>query len=162
MPHHQLSTDRVGALILTNPGFCGYTGQPLHSDKDRSVFRTGDLGAIDADGYVSISGRLKNVLITAMGRNISPEWIESRLISPAAISQALVYGDGDDTLSALIVPSGDASAVSGAIESINVTLPEYARVHQWRVVPAFSVSNGQLATNGKIIRDRITRQYGIH
>ncbi len=67
--------------------------------------RTGDLASIDDDGFVTITGRLKDVIITAGGKNISPQLIENRLKESQFIDQICIIGDRRKYLSALIVPS---------------------------------------------------------
>ncbi len=105
LPHHQVTIDqsiigqstigqstivqptveRAGEIRLKNPGYSGYTGFSGSTDWQSHVLCTGDLGTIDADGYVTIAGRFNNLLITSMGRNVSPEWIEALLVSHSSI-----------------------------------------------------------------------------
>jgi len=65
---------------------------------------TGDLGAIDADGFLSITGRKKDLIITSGGKNVAPSEIERLLTSDPLIEQAVACGDGRRFISALIVP----------------------------------------------------------
>ena len=65
-------------------------------------FRTGDLGEIDEDGYVSITGRKKDLIITAGGKNVSPGPLEDRMRSHTLVSQAVVIGDGRSYITALL------------------------------------------------------------
>ncbi|MCK4739465.1 MAG: long-chain fatty acid--CoA ligase [Deltaproteobacteria bacterium] len=67
-------------------------------------FLTGDLGHFDSDGFLSITGRKKDTLITSTGKNISPQKIETLLTTDEFIKEALVYGDGRPHLVALIIP----------------------------------------------------------
>lgn len=71
-------------------------------------FHTGDLGKVDEDGFVYITGRKKEILVTSGGKNIAPVYLESLLTEEPLILQAVVFGDGRDYLSALIVPNAAA------------------------------------------------------
>ncbi|MCP2338474.1 AMP-dependent synthetase/ligase [Actinomadura rupiterrae] len=71
-------------------------------------FHTGDLGELDADGYLKITGRKKEILVTAAGKNVAPAPLEDRLRACPLISQALVVGDGRKFISALITLDEEA------------------------------------------------------
>ncbi|HPJ94326.1 MAG TPA: long-chain fatty acid--CoA ligase [Deltaproteobacteria bacterium] len=72
---------------------------------DDGFFRTGDIAEIDSDGYVKITGRIKDLIITSGGKNISPQNIENSLKASPFIEQVAIIGDNRKYLSALIVPS---------------------------------------------------------
>ena len=91
-----------GEIVVEGPSVMdGYLGG---AEADR-VWRTGDLGAIDADGYLTVHGRKDNLLVTALGRNVSPEWIETLLLSDSRIGLCMVFGHGESHLTALLAPS---------------------------------------------------------
>jgi long-subunit acyl-CoA synthetase (AMP-forming) len=140
-----------GAVMLGSLGAGGAEALP-----DGEV-ATGDLGRIDADGFVYVEGRAKNMLITSLGRNVSPEWVERELLAQPAIGQALVFGDARPWLFALLVPSGaavTAAELTAAVAQANRGLPEYAQVRRWQMAPApFSVADGSLTANGRPRRD---------
>lgn len=126
-------------------------------------FATGDIGEIDRDGFLYVTGRKKNVLITSFGRNVSPEWPESVLQSFPEIAQVMVYGDGQPQLSALIVPGRPDYAIhtlQAVIDRANQSLPDYARIGQWHALDKpFSVSDGLLTANGRPRREQILAFY---
>ena len=66
---------------------------------------TGDVGNIDEDGYLFITDRKKDIIVTSGGKNVAPTEIERLLISDPCIDQAVVYGDGRQFISAIIVPN---------------------------------------------------------
>lgn len=137
-------------IVICNPGFLGYVGTP-HT----GPYATGDLGQIDKDGFISITGRKKNILITSYGRNVSPEWVESALLAQPEILQAFVYGEAQPHLSALIVPSAPQANISAAVTRANATLPDYARIRGIMPTHPFTLQDGSLTGNGRMRRQHI-------
>ncbi|AGH98803.1 AMP-binding protein [Micavibrio aeruginosavorus] len=149
LPH--VKTDIIdGEIVILNPAFLGYVGAP-HA----GIFKTGDLGTLDDDGFLSVTGRRKNVLITSFGRNVAPEWVESKLLSFPDIAQAFVYGDGQAHLSALIVPSRPDVEIAAVVDRVNKDLPDYARISDFSMTAPFTPADGTLTGNGRMRRDRI-------
>ncbi|WP_020653183.1 AMP-binding protein [Massilia niastensis] len=113
---------------------------------------TGDLGHLDRDGFLHVEGRKKDVLITAYGRNVSPEWPEAALAGTGALAQALVVGEAQPYLAALVVPSAPGvgpDRIQQAVDAVNADLPDYARVRRWIAVPPFTTANGLATANGR-------------
>ncbi len=154
--HRRIHIDAGGEILLDAPGFLGYCGD-AHAPP--SPYRTGDLGRLDADGYLYVEGRSKHVLITSMGRNVSPEWVEAALTGDGTIVQALVHGDGERMLSALVVSRGSDAAIGAAVTEANAGLPDYARIGAWRRVPPFTREGGLLTGNGKPRRAAVLARY---
>jgi pyrroloquinoline quinone (PQQ) biosynthesis protein C len=150
-----LSVADDGEILIHGPVCLGSIGAPATA----GPYRSGDIGRVDSDGRIWIEGRKSNLIITSHGRNISPEWVEGALLAKPAIAQAMVYGDGEAALGALIVPASDNADIDAAIKSANAELPAYARIADFRIVPPFTPANGMLTGNGRIKRDIITKAH---
>lgn len=158
LPHVAVEIDD-GEIVVRGPVMLGYAGQPPGPD---GVWRTGDLGHRDAEGYLYVTGRRRNVLISAFGRNVSPEWVESELVASGVVRQAVAFGEARPWLGALVVPAAGASraAVAAAVAGANARLPDYARVEAWLLADApFTTAGGDLTGNGRLRRDRILARH---
>jgi long-subunit acyl-CoA synthetase (AMP-forming) len=158
LAHVDLSIDAGGEIHVAGPAVSGYVGGE-HLPKRLA---TGDLGRLDADGFLYVSGRRKNLFITSFGRNVSPEWVEAELCEEPAIAQAAVFGESRPWNVAIIVPAPAArpEQVSAAVDAANRRLPDYARVGDWRsAAEPFTTGNGQLTTNGRNRRSAIWLRY---
>ncbi len=146
-------------IVALGPQFLGYVGSPA-SNTQR--YATGDLGRIDSDGFVHLAGRRGHRFITAFGRNVSPEWIESELAAHPLIAQAFVDGEARAANVAVIVPRAGIGerSVDQAVASVNEGLPDYARAHCWLLADeAFGVGNGEATANGRLRRGVILGRY---
>ncbi len=110
-PGTEIRVDHDGELLISGAGvFQGYwqnpeaTAEVLDGD---GWFRTGDLGAIDDDGFVAVTGRKKEIIVTAGGKNVAPAVLEERLKAHRLISQAMVVGDKRPFVGALITLDPD-------------------------------------------------------
>jgi long-subunit acyl-CoA synthetase (AMP-forming) len=162
LPHVRVRLDGQRQLMVSGPLMSGYLGDSLATDASTAEIATGDLGEIDADGFVYVRGRLKNLIITSLGRNISPEWVERELQAEPAIGMAVVFGEAKPYLSALISPAGGATRaqIDAAVARANTRLPDYAQLRTWAVVTTpFSFANGLLTANGRPQRALIHQQH---
>ena len=160
LPHVALRLGEGDVLEVQGPHMLGYLGQPAAA---AGYWRTGDLGRIDDDGFVHVLGRADNVIVTAYGRNVAPEWVESELLQHAVIAQVAMFGEAQAFNSAVIVPrSADtpASALRAVVQRCNADLPEYARIAAFVVADVpFQLANGQLTANGRPRRALIAQHY---
>jgi len=126
---------------------------------------TGDIGEIDpSDGYLKITDRKKDIIVTAGGDNISPAKIENQLSNSPAIDQCMVYGDAKSYLVALIVPSKEykdqREKISEAVNSVNNNLSLIEKIKNFHIINEnFSIENGLLTPTMKVKRNKVTLKY---
>lgn len=160
LPHARLRIAADGEIHVAGATLLGYAGQSPQAD---AWYATGDLGFIDADGFLHLTGRRRNAFITAYGRNVNPEWPESELSRFPEIAQVFVFGEARDSNIAIIQPAAPGisdAAIRHCVNTANELLPDYARIHDWlRADAAFSVDNGQLTASGKPRRDAVWSGY---
>jgi long-chain acyl-CoA synthetase len=149
-------------------------------------FHTGDIGELDADGFLKITDRKKEIIVNAYGKNVAPAPIENALKASRFISQAVVIGDRRKMLAALLVPDFETlegwarrervgaeggSALLGEprvqelfaneIESVNGELARYEQIHVWELLTdEFTIETGELTPTQKIKRRVINQKYG--
>ncbi|MGD8932220.1 MAG: AMP-binding protein [Chromatiales bacterium] len=148
-----------GEILVSGNLFSGYLGLETRPDGE---WATGDTGYLDRDDYLFITGRKKTAYATAHGRKLAPEWIESELTAHPAIAQAALFGDGRSFNVAVLVPVHAAAidAIEPAVQVLNQTLPDYARVSQWLITDEpFSSHNGLANGAGTIQRQAIAERY---
>lgn len=142
---------------------------------------TGDLGRIDNQGFLTIIGRKKDILITAGGKNVAPAGIENAMVDIPLVEHAILIGEGRKFLSALITISPDAlasfaeqhdlgeigsdhpevhRAVSDAIDEINARLARVEQVRKFTILDrSFSQEEGELTPTLKMKRPGITKNH---
>jgi long-chain acyl-CoA synthetase len=174
-----------GEILVRGPNvFLGY-----HKEKDATAetlrdgwLASGDLGEIDADGFLTITGRKKEIIITAGGKNIAPKNIENALKTHPLINEAVVIGDRRKYLTCLVTLDPEAAARWAKEHGVAVeTLPDDARLraeiekavdevntHYARVeqVKRFTVlrrnlgiDTGELTPTLKVKREAVARQF---
>ncbi len=161
LPHVRLDFAGDGEILVSGACFLGYLGDTGRGDGSGPL-HTGDLGYLDAQGYLHITGRKKHIFITSLGRNVAPEWVERELVLHAAIRQAAVFGEGCPWCVAVVVRARDCDdrQVAAAIAAANRTLPDYARIGGWvAAVEPFLPANGQLTATGRLRRSVIREIY---
>ncbi len=134
-------------------------------------FATGDLGEVDADGYVRITGRKKEILVTAGGKNVAPAVLEDRIRAHPYVSQALVVGDGKPFVAALVTidPEGWSgslddpeleAAVQSAVDDANSQVSQAESVRKFVILPEdWTEENGYLTPSFKVKRNAILRDF---
>jgi len=155
-------------LIKTDTVFGGYfkdeeaTREILSAD---GWLRSGDVGHLDEDGFLTITDRLKDILVTAGGKNVAPQNLENALKTHAVISQALVVGDRRPYVAALITlseevdPADAAPAVQRAVDEVNSDLSRYEQIKRFTVLPRdFTLEAGEVTPTLKLKR-RVCKEH---
>ncbi len=141
----------------------GYWSQPTATAETirDGWLHTGDVGQIDEQGLLTITDRKRDIIVLSGGENVSPARLEGLLMSEPEILQAVVSGDGEAALSALLVPAedGDAQSVRAAVARVNARLSTTERIRRHRLVPPFTIENGLLTPSQKIRRTQVLRTY---
>jgi len=145
----------------------GYWNKKEETDKviiDGWLY-TGDIGEIDPeDGYLKITDRKKDIIVSAGGDNISPAKIENLITNELEIDQCMVYGDRKNYLVALIVPSKDfvkeEEKIKIIIEKINKKLTLLEKIKKIRLIDEnFSIENGLMTPTMKVKRKKVIEKY---
>ncbi len=163
MPGVELRIAEDGEVLLrTETIFGGYykdaqaTREILPGD---GWLRTGDLGSIDADGFLTITERKKDILVTAGGKNVAPQNLENALKTSALVSQALVVGDRRPYVAALItlaedVPLDGAEArMQEVVDEVNRERSRYEQIKRFVILPRdFSPDEDEVTPTLKLKR----------
>ncbi|MEI2819243.1 MAG: AMP-dependent synthetase/ligase [Marmoricola sp.] len=171
--------------------FAGYWDNPSATAEaidDQGWFHTGDLGEIDHEGFVRITGRKKEILVTAGGKNVAPAVLEDRLRAHYLIDQCLVVGDGQPFIAALVTldpeplhawaeRNGKAdllaahgiealvddanvrAEVQAAVDQANLAVSKAESIRKFAIVPSeWSEAGGQLTPSLKLKRNVVMRE----
>lgn len=131
-------------------------------------FRTGDTGELDDDGYLTVTGRQKDLLVTASGKNVAPGPLEDVIRAHPLVSQCLVIGDDRPFVAALVTLDAEASAddpavveeVGKAVAEANATVSRAESIREFRVVEGdFTEENGLLTPSLKVRRKAALEAY---
>ncbi|WP_367649191.1 AMP-dependent synthetase/ligase [Aeromicrobium stalagmiti] len=132
-------------------------------------FATGDLGEVDDDGYVRITGRKKEIIVTAGGKNVAPAVLEDRVRAHPYVSQCLVVGDGKPFVAALVTIDEEAwtgslddpallAEVQKAIDDANTQVSQAESIRKFQILPEdWTEENGYLTPSFKVKRNAVLR-----
>ncbi len=141
----------------------GYWNRPddTRAALEDGWLHTGDIGELDADGYLRITDRKKDMIVLSGGENVSPAKVEGILMAEPAIAQAVVVGDGRASLCALLVAAEghDEATAAQAVTLVNERLSVTERIRRHAVVGEFTMANGMLTPSQKIRRAQVIRAH---
>jgi len=167
LPGFEVRTDEDGELLIRSPTvFAGYYKDEEATRgvlDDEGWLRSGDLGAIDEDGFIRITDRKKDILVTAGGKNVAPQNLENALKTVPVISQALVVGDRRPYVAALItvdpsvadgLPQAEVEKrIQKAVDEVNAELSRFEQIKRFVVLPRdFSAEEGEVTPTLKLKR----------
>ncbi|WP_371482113.1 long-chain fatty acid--CoA ligase [Kitasatospora sp. NBC_00315] len=180
-----------GEVMLKGPQvFTGYWNNPQATAEALrdGWFATGDLGALDDEGYLSITGRKKEIIVTAGGKNVAPAVIEDRIRAHALVGEVMVVGDRKPFIACLVTvdedffpkwkemngkPAGatvaelreDAdllAALQSAVDEGNAAVSHAEAVKKFRLLDTvFSEASGHLTPSLKLKRNVVLRDYAV-
>jgi long-chain acyl-CoA synthetase len=170
-------------LVRGRNVFAGYakdpeaTAETLHD----GWLHTGDLGEFDADGYLTITGRKKDIIITAGGKNVAPTLLEGGLRNHPLVSEAVVIGDRRRFLSALVSLDAEAvgrfqqehnlsgppessaeirSEIQQAVDLVNTEMARVEQIKRFTILPRdLSMADGELTPTLKVKRNIVTAHF---
>ncbi|MEU5055508.1 MULTISPECIES: long-chain fatty acid--CoA ligase [unclassified Streptomyces] len=149
-------------------------------------FHTGDIGTLDEDGYLRITGRKKEIIVTAGGKNVAPAVIEDRIRAHALVAECMVVGDGRPFVGALVTvddeflgrwaadhgkPAGSTAvslrddadllaAIQAAVDDGNAAVSKAESVRKFRILPTqFTEESGHLTPSLKLKRNVVAKDY---
>ena len=162
-----------GEILVRGPSVMkGYWNRPEETAAglEGGWFHTGDIGEMDSDGFLRITDRKKDLIVTSGGKKIAPQPIQNALKKSPRILEAIVVGDGRKYASALIVPANGATreSVQADVDGVNRTLASYETIKRFELIPNdLTVENGSLSQKMEVkrrvvsdrFRDLIERMY---
>jgi long-chain acyl-CoA synthetase len=192
MPGHAVRIAEDGEIMLSGGiVFRGYWNNPEATAAaiEDGWFHSGDLGALDDAGFLSITGRKKEILVTAGGKNVAPAVLEDRLRAHALVGQCMVVGDGRPFIAALVTidpdalpawrertgkpAAGDPSSaadlvddpelrgeIAAAVEEANQAVSRAEQIRKFRILPVdFTEANGEITPTLKVKRNVVAEHY---
>jgi long-chain acyl-CoA synthetase len=163
--------------------FAGYAKDPDATAEALAEgwLRTGDLGEFDADGYLSITGRKKDIIITAGGKNVAPKLLEGGLRNHPLVSEAVVIGDRRKFLTALVTldpetagkfcqergvsgPAAESAEIRGeiqrAVDQVNTEMARVEQIKKFTILPReLSIVDGELTPTLKVKRNIVAAHF---
>lgn len=176
LPGTDIRIAEDGEVLIRGPGvFQGYYANETATREaftEDGWFKSGDIGEMSRDGFLTITDRKKDLIITAGGKNIAPQPLEGELRKHPLIGQAVVLGDGRPYLTALIAVDPDMTANPGNddaslrreieqyLEEVNRSRPSFEQIKKFDLLPGeLSMENGELTPTLKVKRRVVTEHY---
>ncbi len=154
-----------GEILVRGPSIMkGYWNRPEETAAalEGGWFHTGDIGEIDAEGFLRITDRKKDLIVTSGGKKIAPQPIQNALKKSSRILEAIVVGDGRKYATALIVPANGATreAIAADVDAVNKDLASYETIKRFELIANdLTVENGSLSQKMEVKRRVVSDRY---
>ena len=181
-PGIELKLEKDGEILVMSPGnMLGYHKNPVATAEtlDHGWIRTGDIGEIDADGFLKITDRKKDLIKTAVGKYVAPQQLEFEIQRDDLVEQAVIIGESRPYVTALIVPDWGAvtkripgrpedlvhnerviSLIGKSVDAVNARVGSWEAVKQFTLLPrAFTEEAGEITPTLKIKRKVVAQRY---
>ncbi|HVC77222.1 MAG TPA: long-chain fatty acid--CoA ligase [Candidatus Micrarchaeaceae archaeon] len=181
-PGIELKIEKDGEILVKSPGnMLGYHKNPVATADtlDHGWIRTGDIGEIDADGFLKITDRKKDLIKTAGGKYVAPQQLEFEIQRDDLVEQAVVIGEGKPYVTALIVPDWAAvsrrvpgrpedlvddqrviALIDKAVDAVNTRVGSWEAIKYFTLLPrAFTEETGEITPTLKVKRKVIAEKY---
>lgn len=191
LPGCAVKLDHDGEILIQGIHvFRGYRNNPQATEEafTDGWFRSGDLGSLDADGYLQITGRKKEIIVTAAGKNVAPAALEDRVRSHALVSQCVVVGDARPFVAAIITLDAEAlpswlsaqgksaltltqalddadvlASIDKAVTRANKRVSRAESIRKFSILDSdFTVENGYLTPSLKVRRNLVLEDFASH
>jgi long-chain acyl-CoA synthetase len=189
LPHVELQIAEDGEILARGPNIMrGYYNRP---EATRAVLdpdgwlHTGDIGTLDAEGYLTITDRKKDLIVTSVGRSVAPQPIENELRRHPIVAEAVLVGDRRKFIAALLVPdfpvlerrlaalgrpggTRDALVVRAdvvalfqeAVDTVNATLAPFETIKRFALIPSeFTIAGGEVTPTMKVKRGVVEERW---
>jgi long-chain acyl-CoA synthetase len=190
VPGDSLKIADDGEVLIKGPNvFSSYWHHPEATAEaltDDGWMRTGDIGELDDEGYLRITGRKKEIIVTAGGKNVAPAPLEDRIRAHPLVSQAMVIGDGKPFVAALVTIDAEAfptwkekngkqagatpadlsddpdlvAEIQGAVDDANRTVSRAESIRKFRILDRdFTEADGQITPSLKVRRNVVAKDF---
>ncbi len=189
VPDVEIKIADDGEILAKGPNIMqGYYNKPIETAEALDAggyFHTGDIGEFDEDGFLKITDRKKDIIVTAGGKNVAPQNLENMLKAQPLISNAMVHGDRRKFLSALITVDYEKlepiakeegieykshadlardrrvrELISERVDAVNAQLAQYETIKKWALIEKdFTIEGGELTPTLKVKRKVVTAKY---
>ena len=163
LAHNKVRISNDGRIEVSGPSvFLGYVSGGSFRPREGDWLDTGDNGYFDNDGCLHVTGRDSNLIVLSSGRNVAPEWIESKFKAIPSVKEVLVIGHGRPFLSALVLVDKGYSCENALSEleqfakQIENEIPDFSRIRKFHALP---FNDRYYSVSGRVLRKQVLESH---